>query len=346
VIKESQVTPRICNHFGLHTEAALLLALSFTIMLIVPSACRAGQTAAETGRPIQKTFSTPKEAADALIQAAEVFDVITLRQVLGPSVEHLITSKDPVQDKNLAAAFAAKAHQKNSIAVDPKNTSRGILVVGNQEWPFPIPIVMRNGKWLFDTKAGIQEILFRRIGSNELDAIQICRGYVEAQHEYALRKHDASQVNQYAQRILSTPGKHDGLVWRNPDGSLGGPIAEPIAKALEQGYSDRSQPYHGYYFKILKGQGPSAPLGRLDFVVNGAMIGGFALAAAPANYRVTGVKSFIVSYQGIVYEKDLGPDTLRIFHDMTLFDPDKTWKPTNDNWPADVAQTSVSNGGR
>ena len=165
---------------------------------------------------------------------------------------------------------------------------------------------------------------------------------MDAQREYSLEKHDGSEVNQYAQRIISTPGKRDGLAWRNPDGSLGGPISEALANALEQGYSDRSQPYHGYYFKILRGQGPAAPLGRLDFVVNGAMIGGFALVAAPADYRVTGVKSFIVSYQGVVYEKDLGPDTLKTFKDMELFNPDKTWKPTNDNWPSDFEETSAT----
>ena len=172
----------------------------------------------------------------------------------------------------------------------------------------------------------------RRIGSNELDAIQICRGYVDAQRQYALEKHDGAEVSQYAQRIISSPGKRDGLVWRNEDGSLGGPISERIAKALEEGYSSKSTPYHGYYFKILKGQGPSAPLGRMDFVVKGAMIGGFALAAAPADYRVTGVKTFIVSHEGIVYQKDLGPDTLNIFNSMELYDPDKTWQATDDSW--------------
>ena len=340
MINQKQASQRKYNYLGLRVEAGLVLALSSTLMLlIVPSPAHTGQAATDTSQPIQKNFATPSEAANALIQAAEVFDVTALKQILGPEGEDLISSEDPVQDKNLAAAFAAKAHQKHSIAMDPKNTSRGFLVVGNEEWPWPVPIVTQNGTWFFATKAGIREILFRRIGSNELDAIQICRGYVEAQREYALEKHDGSEVNQYAQRIISTTGKRDGLVWRNPDGSLGGPIAEPIAKALQQGYSHRSQPYHGYYFKVLKGQGPSAPLGQLDFVVNGAMIGGFALAAAPADYRVTGVKSFLVSYQGIVYEKDLGPDTLKIFKDMKLFDPDKTWKLTNDNWPPEVAKT-------
>ena len=334
MMNEKKVSPRRCNRLDLYAGAALLLALSSaSILLIAPPAYSIDQAATDISRPIQKTFATPKAAADALIQAAEVFDVTALKQILGPDSEALVSSGDPIRDKNLAAAFAAKAHEKNSMAADSKNVNRVFLAVGKEEWPYPIPIVKRNGQWFFDTRTGIQEILFRRIGSNELDAIQISRGYVEAQREYALEKHDGSEVNQYAQRIISTPGKRDGLVWRNQDGSLGGPIAEPIAKALEEGYSDRTRPYHGYYFKILKEQGPSAPLGQMNFVVNGVMIGGFALAAAPAEYRGTGVKSFIVSYQGIVYEKDLGPDTQKIFSNMKLFDPDKTWRVTTDNWP-------------
>ena len=177
-------------------------------------------------------------------------------------------------------------------------------------------------------------MLNRRVGANELDAIEICRGFVEAQKEYAAEKHDDSQVNQYAQRIISAPGKHDGLAWQNPDGTWGGPVGEEVAKALEQGYTQQSQPqpYHGYYFKVLKGQGPAAPLGQMDFVVEGAMIGGFALAAAPAQYRVTGVETFIVGPSGVVYQKDLGPDTLKTFQSMERFNPDKTRQPTDDQW--------------
>ena len=280
----------------------------------------------------QKTFATPKEAVDALIQAAEVFDVPALKAILGPHGEDLVSSEDPVQDKNRAGVFAAKARQKSDVTVDPQNSNRAILSVGDEDWPLPIPIVKNNGRWSFDTPAGRQEILYRRIGANELNAIQICLGFVEAQHQYALEKHDNSEVNQYAQRIISTPGKHDGLAWRDPDGTWEGPVGERVAKALEQGYTDRSQPYNGYYFKVLKGQGPSAPLGSMSFIVKGAMIGGFALAAAPADYRVTGVKTFIVSYEGIVYQKDLGPGTLGIFKSMALYDPDKTWQRTDDSW--------------
>jgi hypothetical protein len=190
-----------------------------------------------------------------------------------------------------------------------------------------VPIVKQGDKWAFDAKAGRRELLYRRIGRNELDAIAICRNYVEAQHEYALQKREGYDVNQYAQRIISTPGKQDGLAWRDPSGTLGGPIAEPIARAIEQGYTSRATPYHGYFFKILKGQGPAAPLGELDFVVKGAMIGGFALVAAPAKYGQTGVKTFIVSHDGVVYQKDFGPATLDKFTKMERFNPDRSWEP-------------------
>jgi hypothetical protein len=267
-----------------------------------------------------------------LVQAAASFDVPALKAILGPKSEDIVSSEDSVRDKNNAAEFAAMARQKSEIAVDRNNPRRAVLSVGKDDWPLPIPIVKKGESWSFDTAAGREEVLLRRIGTNELDAIQICRGFVEAQQEYSLAKHDGAEVNQFAQRIISTPGKRDGLAWRNPDGSWGGPVGENVAKAIEQGYSNRGQPYHGYYFKVLKGQGPDTPLGKMDFVVEGAMIGGFALAAAPANYRVTGVKTFIVSYEGIVYQKDMGPDTLNVFKGMELYNPDKTWHRTDDNW--------------
>src|SRR5213594_1985871 len=297
------------------------------------------ESAAAASQPQQKQFDTPKQAADALIQVAANFDVVATKEILGPDGEDIISSEDPVMDKNRALAFAAKAKEKNSVEIDKKNPNRAILMVGNDDFPLPIPIVKRKGKWYFDTKVGREEILNRRVGANELNAIEICRGFVEAQHEYAEEKHDDSKVNQYAQRIISTPGKHDGLAWQNADGTWGGPVGEEVAKALEQGYtnSGQPQPYHGYYFKVLKGQGPAAPLGQMDFIVKGAMIGGFALAAAPAQYRVTGVKAFIVGPDGIVYEKDLGPETLKTFASMDRFNPDKSWKATEDEWPQAVA---------
>ena len=286
----------------------------------------------------QKGFLTAQEAADALIQAAAAYDVNALEDILGSASRDLIASGDLVQDKNRAAAFAAMANEKRTIALSTINPRWAVLSVGSEQWPLPLPIVKHGGKWYFDTAKGRETILFRRIGANELDAITICRGYVEAQKQYALEKHDG--IAQYAQRIISTPGKQDGLVWRNPDDTLGGPISEEIAKAIEQGYTDKSQPYRGYYFKILKGQGPAAPLGQLDFLIKDIMIGGFALVAAPAEYRVTGVKTFIVSHEGIVYQKDLGPKTEKIFKEMTLYNPDKTWRPTYDAWPAGAAIAS------
>jgi hypothetical protein len=296
-------------------------------------------TVANSDSKTQKEFSSAKEAADALIRAADVFDVATLKEILGPDAANLISSADPVADKKRATDFAAKAKEKTALNADPKNSKRTILSVGNDNFPLAIPIVQRKGKWIFDTRAGRDEILMRRIGANELDAIEICRGFVEAQHDYAQEKHDDSQVNQYAQKIISTPGKHDGLAWQNADGTWGGPVGENVAKAVAEGYSDKAQPYHGYFFKVLKGQGPAAPLGKMDFLVNGVMIGGFALASAPAQYRVTGVKTFIVGSNGIVYQKDLGPNTLKTFASLDRFDPDKTWKATDDGWPAEAVSS-------
>jgi Protein of unknown function (DUF2950) len=274
-----------------------------------------------------KTFDTPQQAADALVAAAEQFDEFALREIFGPGGEDIVFSGEYPQDRKRASDFAAEAREKKSVSVDSQKGNRAFLLVGNEDWPFPVPIVKLGAKWAFDAKAGRQELLYRRIGSNELDAIDICRGYVEAQHEYALQKREGYDANQYAQRIVSTPGKQDGLAWQNPDGSWDGPIGEKIARAIEQGYSGGAEPYHGYFFKILKGQGPAAPLGEMNFVVKGVMIGGFALVAAPAEYAVTGVKSFIVSHDGVVYEKDFGPATLNEFIKMERFNPDRSWKP-------------------
>ena len=288
--------------------------------------------AASAPQPGQMQFDTPKQAADALVQVAANFDVAAAKEILGPDSEDIVASEDPVQDKNRAAAFAAKAKEKMSVQTDKKNPNQAIVLVGNDDFPLPIPLVKQKGKWFFDTKVGREEILNRRVGENELNAIEICRGFVEAQHEYAQEKHDGSKVNQYAQNILSDAGKHNGLAWQNSDGTWGGPVGEEVAKALQEGYKvERGTPYHGYFFKVLKGQGPAAPGGEIDFMVGGAMIGGFALAAAPAEYRVTGVMTFIVGPDGVVYEKDLGPDTLKTFQSMDRYDPDKTWKVTEDD---------------
>jgi len=305
---------------------------SFFVAVNLYAASESKSDAGATAQPQQKAFDTPKQGVDSLIAAAETFDVSALKEILGPDNTDLITSGDPVGDKDNAGAFVARAKEKNSTNIDPKNPNRATVSAGNDNFPFPILLVKRNGKWYFDAKTGREEILNRRIGANELDAIEICRGFAEAQKDYAEEKHDDSKINQYAQRIVSTSGKHDGLAWQNADGSWEGPVGEKIAKALEQASSEQGQPYHGYYFKVLKGQGPAAPMGQMDFIIKDAMIGGFALAAAPAQYRTTGVNTFIVTHDGIVYEKDLGPDSVKLFRSMDRFNPDKSWHPTEDHW--------------
>ena len=308
----------------------ILMAAGF-VVLSVP-ACVHGQQAAAKSTEIpvatsHQTFDTPKAAADALIAAAGKFDVGVLASIFGPGGEDIVFTGEFPQDKQRAMDFAEEAREKTSVTVDPKTASRAFLLVGNEDWPFPVPIVKHGDKWWFDADAGRQELLYRRIGSNELDAIDICHGFVEAQYDYAFRKRNEYEANQYAQKIVATPGKQDGLAWQNEDGSWAGPIGEKIARAIEQGYSGGAEPYHGYFFKILKGQGPAAPMGEMDYVVKGIMIGGFALVAAPAEYGVTGVKTFIVSQDGVVYEKDLGPATLDEFAKMERFNPDKSWIP-------------------
>jgi hypothetical protein len=310
----------------------LSTVLGMAASCILPTSLYAApQTkAAAAAQPQQKTFDTAQQAADNMILAIKNDDVTALLEIFGPAGKDFVSSADDVQDKNSRAEFVAMAQEKMHVDIDPRNPNRAILSVGDEDWPTPVPIVKQGGKWHFDSKAGRQEILDRRIGGNELDAITICRGFVEAQKDYAAEIHDDSGVNQYAQRIISTSGRQDGLAWQNPDGTWGGPVGEGVAKALEEGYSDKAKPFHGYYFKVLKGQGPAAPLGQLDYVIEGVMIGGFALVAVPAEYRVTGVMTFMVSYDGVVFEKDLGPDTLDIVKKMARYNPDKTWRRTDD----------------
>ncbi len=312
----------------------VLLLIACALPVIVAAQAKTGTPAAAQG---PKAFDTPQQATEVLIKAAGDYNVPELMAIFGPDGEDFIESADAVRDKNNGVAFAKEAAAKNSIAVAKSNPNRATIIVGDEGWPFPVPLVKKNGKWYFSAREGRQEILYRRIGANELDAITVCRGYVEAQKEYASEIHDDSGVNQYAQKIFSTPGKQDGLYWKNADGSSGGPIGEAVAKALEEGYTSGKSGFHGYYFKILKGQGPAAPLGKLDYVIEGIMIGGFALVAVPAEYRVTGVKTLIVSNDGIVYQKDLGPDSLNIVKNMELYNPDKTWQVTDDQWPQSMS---------
>jgi hypothetical protein len=307
-----------------HSTAIVTMVLALACVLFLDHAPKAGAQANNLSKGTG--FATPQEAVDALIGAAEKFDEKALATILGPQSYDIIHTGEPVRDREMAVEFATQARAKQSLTKDPQNPQRMILNVGNDEWPFPVPLFKVAGKWYFDTKDGRTEVLLRRIGRNELDAIEICRGYVEAQYEYAMLKRD-SGVNQYAQRIISTSGKQDGLAWQNADGAWDGPIGENVAKAIARGYTSRNEPYRGYFFQVLKGQGPAAPLGQLDYVVQGVMIGGFALLATPAQYRITGVKTFMVSQDGVVYEKDLGPNTLEIARRIDRFNPDSSWNP-------------------
>lgn len=306
-------------------------ALVSTSIAVLLSFVAAGQAT-----PPPTAFDSPQAAVDALLQAAESNDGDALRKLFGPDGNDVVSSGDPVQDKNHLAAFVAQAREKKAVVVDPQNRNRAILSVGTDDWPFPIPLRKSGSKWAFDAKAGREEIVMRRIGANELDAIEICHGFVDAQVDYALRAREITGVAQYAQRIFSTPGKRDGLYWENSDGKSGGPISAAIARAIQEGYSPGLRSgYHGYYFSVLKGQGPAAQLGELDYVIEGIMIGGFALLAVPVEYGVTGIKTFMVNQSGIVYQKDLGSDSLNIGRKIERFNPDKTWQRTDDEWPSE-----------
>ncbi len=307
---------------------ALVVAIGWLGIAKDPVQAAEPAAAAPAAKQIpEQTFKSPEAAAEALIAAAEKFDVAALTSILGSSGVNLVVTNDRVLDKNQSTAFAAAARAKSKVVRDAKDPKTAWLNIGADAWPMPIPIVEEKGAWHFDTEEGRTEILYRRVGRNELDAIEACHKYVKAQNDYALHRPKGETVNQYAQRVISTPGKQDGLVWRGKDGALQGPLAPALAQALAEGYTKKSEPIHGYYFKVLKGQGPYAPLGTLDYVQHGAMIGGFALIAAPAEYEVTGVKSFIVSQDGVVYESDLGPTTLEQFRATDRFNPDMSWSP-------------------
>jgi hypothetical protein len=268
-----------------------------------------------------------------LSDAAKSGNTDRIHQIFGPEGRNLV-SPDPVQASNNLARFEQRVSEK--VKIVPMGDGRDELQLGNEGYPFPIPLVNQNGKWFFDVAAGREEILNRRIGANELGAIDVCHAYVAAQREYASRDRNGDEVLEYAQHLRSTPGTRDGLYWPQKEGSSEelSPFGPLISEAREEGYhrhtgmmtEDKSQsPYHGYYFKILKHQGSHAPGGRYDYVINGHMIAGFALVAWPAEYGNTGIMTFIVNQQGKVYQKNLGPKTESIARSMTSYDPDKSW---------------------
>jgi len=277
----------------------------------------------------QKTFKSPEEAVGALVGAVKGNDTKELLTIFGPAGKELISSGDEVADKAWRDRFVKACEEMNKLVSE--NDKKIILHVGNGDWPYPIPVVKKGEKWLFDTEAGKEEILNRRIGRNELNAIQVCLAYVDAQREYILKDRDENKLLEYAQRLISREGEKNGLYWEAKEGEEQGPLGPLIAKAAVEGYTakrpvGRRDPYHGYYYRILKGQGKSARGGEYDYVVNGKMIGGFALVGYPAEHGDSGVMTFIVNQDGVVYEKDLGKDTEKIAAAMQKFDPDKTWK--------------------
>jgi hypothetical protein len=277
--------------------------------------------AAQTG---QKTFATPQEAAQALVDASAANDTAAMLQIFGPAGKDIAQSGDAASDKERREQFAALAHQKMTVELD-EDKDLATVIVGPDAWPLPVPIVLEKGRWRFNSAVGRVEVLARRVGRNELTAMEVCRAYVEAQTEYASRDRTASGSLQYAQKILSSPGKKDGLYWEGEPGNLV-PKAFADASAAMLAEGKKPVPYHGYYFRILKAQGPDAEGGAMDYVVGGKMIGGFALAAYPTEYGVSGIETLLVNHRGKVYEKDLGATTGALARQMTRFNPDKSWK--------------------
>jgi hypothetical protein len=269
----------------------------------------------------QKTFATPEAAVDALVAAARTDRTGELVKVLGSEGRKLVSSGDAVADKQGRQRFVAVFGQKHEI--EKADDDKATLIVGNEEWPFPIPIVRVGAVWRFDTRAGEQEILRRRIGRNELGTIEVCRAYVDAQREYALKDRNGDGLLEYAQKFISSKGKQDGLFWETKPGELESPMGPLVARARAEGYE--RQPYHGYYFKILKAQGKNAPGGAYSYMAHGRMIGGFALVAYPAEWGNSGIMTFVVNQDGVVYQRNLGPDTPAIARRMASFDPDASW---------------------
>lgn len=278
-----------------------------------------------------ESFDSPDSAMTALASALRHGQTERVVSFFGPGSKTLISSGDAVADRQARARFLAAFDESHKIVY--RGDNEAILVVGDNEWPFPIPAVKRGDGWQFDTSAGKQEILNRRIGANELDAIEVCRAYVDAQRDYATVDRNGDGVLEYAQRFLSSPGKHDGLYWPATSAEDESPIGPLMASARAEGYSTelgKPRPYHGYFYRILTKQGPDAPGGAMDYVVRGRMIGGFALVAYPAQYGVSGIMTFIVNHDGIVRQKDLGPETAKKAKEMTRYDPDASWTEPQD----------------
>jgi hypothetical protein len=297
--------------------------MAMFVALLLLAACQA----VDREQAGQKSFSSPEEAVAGLVAAVQANNDAELLLIFGPGSEALTSSGDKVADRNSRARFLKAFEEKNSIAME--NDGRAILVVGGKDYPFAIPIVLREKTWIFDTSEGMEEILNRRIGRNELHTIEVMQAYTAAQREYACKPRSAAEP-EFAQKLASSEGMKDGLYWETEENEEASPFGPLIARATEEGYEgglDREppEPFHGYYFKILKGQGEHAKGGAFDYVADGKMVLGFALVAYPAKYGASGIMTFIINQEGVIYEKDLGEDTLNSAAAMTVFDPDDTW---------------------
>ncbi len=305
------------RHLVRHLGAAALTAMMVGFAM-VPAATA------------QQSFKTPQEATETLVTAVRAGDSKTVDAILGPGAEQIISSGDAVEDENGRKVFLAAYDAKHT--VETNGDKPATLLIGSDDYPFAIPIVKKGDAWVFDTAAGRVEILARRIGRNELAAIQVCLAYYDAQYEYAETMPKVDDMAVYAQRVVSRPGKKDGLYWPSAEGEQQSPLGEAVAAASLRGYRVGSgEPFHGYYYKILTRQGPKAPGGAHDFVVDGKMIGGFALIAWPAEYGNSGIATFLINHDGVVYEKDLGQDTKKIASRTSSFNPDETWKKVSVN---------------
>lgn len=273
----------------------------------------------------QQSFKTPQEAVETLVNAVRAGDSKAANAILGPGAEQIMSSGDAVQDENIRKLFLAAYDAQHSIAESAGKPAT--LLIGADAYPFAIPIAQKGDMWVFDTAAGRQELLARRIGRNELAAIRVCLGYHDAQYEYAATMPKVDEMAVYAQRVMSSPGKKDGLYWPAAAGEAPSPLGEAVADASLRGYRVGSgAPYRGYYYKILTRQGANAPGGAHDYIVNGKMIGGFALIAWPAEYGNSGITTFMVNHDGVVYQRDLGKDTSKIAARTDVFDPDSKWQ--------------------
>ena len=278
--------------------------------------------------PEQKNFASTEAGTTALVEAIKSNDEPALAAILGPDGSQLISSGDNVADTQSREAFIKAYNEAHKLVLE--GDTQAILVIGKDEWPMPIPLVKSQDGWRFDTKRGAEEILDRRIGRNELNAIQVCLAIVDAERDYVAKDPDGDGIPEYASKFVSTPGKHDGLYWETKSEEPPSPLGPLLAAAARDGYTNSEssslEPYHGYFYKILTKQGKDAPGGAHDYLVNGQMIGGFAVIAYPARYGASGIMSFIVNQDGVVYEKDLGENTAAMASQMTTFNPDPSWK--------------------